>query len=213
MGNRAEWQPFFCLPFLHGVLDEDSRKHLVPDTSFVTEEERNVKWWGHLMSREEELKETSAIWFSRWRSTNLWPITLFGMHSLTPQWLITLCVWREAGEMINWAGCLLKAYTSHFMSQRGYPRILYAVKRKQYTQSELIMSSRTSISGRHLEGGNSHRWSQRKRLCPHAMSLKVGKRQQSLYVSAGFTSPEGSFFREMLWYWDVVMKNTVCNSW
>lgn len=37
-------------------LDEESRKHLAPDTSFIMEQERNMKRQGHLMSREDELK-------------------------------------------------------------------------------------------------------------------------------------------------------------
>lgn len=82
----------FC--FFAGVLDEDSRKHLlVPDTSFIIEQERNVKWWGHLMSREEELMETSPIWFSRRSSTKLGPRILFVCKaSLHMGWSVCMVV-------------------------------------------------------------------------------------------------------------------------
>lgn len=55
-GWLTDWESFLLLlnwALASAVLDEDSRKHLAPDTSFIIEEERNVKWQGHLMSREE----------------------------------------------------------------------------------------------------------------------------------------------------------------
>lgn len=47
---------------------------LRPDTSFIMEQERNRKWQGHLMAREDESRETSAIWF--FPRTDFWILPL-----------------------------------------------------------------------------------------------------------------------------------------
>lgn len=70
-------QSHFCScrieALVSSVLDEDSRKNLAPDTSFITEQERNIKMKGTSDVERGWAGETSTIWYSRRRCASPWP--------------------------------------------------------------------------------------------------------------------------------------------
>lgn len=117
------------------VSDEDSRKHLAPDTSFITAKERNVKWQGHLRKREEE---TSAIWFGRRNATQPAAQDSLCMQSPASLWIIATCARCVSKEMIRTGGSPSEAASPTLSPERHACRNGARRERNQYTWTKII---------------------------------------------------------------------------
>lgn len=77
------------------VLAEESRIHLAPDTSFIIERRKYMKWQGHLMLREDEL-ERQAQYGSAEGELQVHGLVPLCMQNPTLLWII--CVLMSARE-------------------------------------------------------------------------------------------------------------------
>lgn len=136
-----DWQSHFCDCRIEAlaspVLDEDSRKHLAPDTSFIIEQERNMKWQGHLMSREDELKRQTQYGSADGDVRVRGPDSLC-MQNPAPPYphsdnLCVCWVWKEMMWCYqNWTGvCWVTV-------RRGVHRNIICCEKNQCAGSELI---------------------------------------------------------------------------